>query len=152
MSNILKVSIAIVFLAAFLPGFVVAFEDGRSLQHYNESTTVNYTADYTVEATRLYQPTIYDNESVFDDTAGGPSLEDGTDYDFFPDNGTLRFYDTAATSSGDTAHIEYNATAPTQEQQYMTTSIVVVAIGSAFVVLMVAFSFTMEKAGIWGGE
>jgi len=152
MSNTLKVAVAVVFLSTILPAVAVGFDDGRTLQTRVETTTVSYGTDYEVSAAGLYSPTFYDNETVNDTTTGGPDMVEGTDYDFFTSNGTLRIYNTAATSSGDTVRISYNTTAPTQELQYVTTAVVVVGLGFTFMVAMIGFAFAMTATGIWQGE
>jgi ABC-type glycerol-3-phosphate transport system permease component len=149
MSNTFKVLVALVMLAVVLPSFAVAFDEGRALHFNNETTTVNYATDYTVSVVERYDPVMYDNETVVDTDAGGGALVEGTDYDFFPSNGTLRWYNTNATTGGDEAYIGYYSTTQTAEQQLITSLLVAVSVAVAFLVLLVAVSYTFALAGVW---
>lgn len=150
MSNTFKVVVALVMLALILPSLSLAFDAGIPNQHLNESLTVNYTSDYTVSAQGRYRTTIFDNETVVDTTPPRVgTLSEGTDYDFFTTNGTLRLYNTPATDSGDGLYISYNATTPTEEQQSLAVILAVVSVGVGIITLGIAFSYTMHVAGFW---
>lgn len=76
----------------------------------NETMTVEYGVWKPVdpaETNRLQSA--QDNEAV----RSGNTLTEGTDYEWNASDGTIRFYNTAETSEGDTAYLDYTYTGTT---------------------------------------
>lgn len=74
------------------------------VQVTDEQATINFSDPTTVsEGTR----SLGWNETVNIETDGGTQLEDGVDYEWDAENGTVTWYDTGSTTAGDTALIDY---------------------------------------------
>jgi len=68
----------------------------------NESITIDYSNTTSVDET--YGETYYDNETI---TYDGTTLDEGTDYEWYPGNHSVAWYNTADTSDGASAEIDY---------------------------------------------
>lgn len=69
-----------------------------------EGLVVDYDTPQKVDET--YGDKYYDDEQVYDST--GTALEEGVDYDWNPETQEVTFNDTAATTVGENATIDYN--------------------------------------------
>lgn len=95
----------------FAGGLNLAYqESGQQYTVENESHTITYDTQTSVDAperTFSYNNTV----SV---TANGSTLTRGTDYEWNSTSGVLTWYNTTATSDGDTALVDYAYEAPTE--------------------------------------
>lgn len=70
----------------------------------NESVTINYST--SIQVSETYGETYFDNETVYN--SSGAELTEGTDYEWYPDNQSLRFYSTTSTTEGNEANVTYS--------------------------------------------
>lgn len=108
------VALVVVF-ALVLPSVGIAVNDTATVK--NTTETVAMQAETTVTLSTAGADGVtghFDNETVSKGTdTSGSTLTEGTDYDFYTGNATLRFYNTSEVNSGDNATIAYNYSAVT---------------------------------------
>lgn len=97
---------ALALIVAFgLAGASVAFNDAALTYSVGgEEITQDVGGDVEVP-TEGEVVNFYDNETVYNST--GTVLEEGTDYDWDTQNGSVHFYDTESTSDGSIATVDY---------------------------------------------
>lgn len=93
----------------------------------NESLTVNYSAPTAVDNG---EPRYGWNDSVTVYNASGNQLQDGTDYEWNSSTGEVTWFNTSATTDGETASISY-----TYEQRDATTAGLASLFGGGYYVL-----------------
>jgi len=102
--------VVVALVLAMLPVLNGAFAESASQVRSIENTTVDYSTNYTVNR----EPVVsYGTVTV---TANGSQLVNGTDYQFTPENGTINWQNTATTSDGDAATVNYTAVDHSQTQ------------------------------------
>lgn len=101
--NVWTVVVIALALAFLVPVINVGYANATEQRVANESTTVDYSSNYT-----LGQQAV-DSYGELTVRANAAELANGTDYVFHPDtgNGTIDWQDTAATSDGDAATVNY---------------------------------------------
>jgi len=101
--NVWTVVVIALALAFLVPVINVGYANATEQRVANESTTVDYSSNYT-----LGQQAV-DSYGELTVRANAAELTNGTDYVFHPNNGngTIDWQDTAATSDGDPATLNY---------------------------------------------
>lgn len=102
--NLWTLAVIAVVLAVLLPAANIAYADSTHQQtKTNESVTVSYTGTIQVSEDAFEY-----NDTVTLLNASGSELVDGTDYEWYPENGTLEYYNTTNTEEGNTNHVTYD--------------------------------------------
>ncbi|MFW5918486.1 MAG: hypothetical protein ACOCR0_03280 [Haloferacaceae archaeon] len=104
MSKTFNIVATALFLVLLLVGANAAYADsGQTQEIDNESISVDYSEDVVVDE---------DGHDYGDDevvrNSNDTVLEEGTDYDWDADNGTVEWFNTSDTSDGETASISYS--------------------------------------------
>lgn len=113
---LLFVGLGVLFVGLNQGGAVVL--DAESVT--NESITVNYSD--TVQVSQTGWGYEY-NDSVTVYNSSGVELVDGTDYEWYQDNGSVAWFDTPDTTDGETATISYTYEKPPESSKAMATTV-----------------------------
>lgn len=112
-ASIWTVAIVFIGLALLVPMVNVGYEStAQTATTVNESVTVNYTSPSAVDPPD-YALSLEPNATVYNST--GSELTNGTDYTWHPNNGTVVWANTSATTSGETAAVTYDYRAPPRD-------------------------------------
>jgi len=103
--SIAQVAVVILLLSLAVPALATAYDYAGTPMDYEETVTVDYENEtHVAEASTLEgygdDPTIVVN---------GTELQSGTDYSWDDSAGSITWYDTANTSSGADAEVDYRA-------------------------------------------
>lgn len=106
-SSLWTVLVVACALALAVPGLNAATDS--NVRPVNETATETVTVEYGAANDTALPPrdayAFLDNETVTN--ASGDQLVEGADYEWFTGNGTVRFFNTSATSSGESATVDY---------------------------------------------
>jgi len=117
--TIAQVAVVVLLLVLAVPALATAHEFAGTPLDYSETLT----ADYTSESPVSQNATVEGYSETVTITSGGQELVAGTDYRWNADAGTVNWLDTANTTSGDSATIEYQAYQRTGESALAWTVI-----------------------------
>jgi hypothetical protein len=117
--TIAQVAVVVLLLVLAVPALATAHEFAGTPLDYSETLTVDYTAESAV----VENATVEGYSDTVTITSGGQTLAAGTDYRWNADDGTVNWLDTANTTSGDSATIEYQAYQRTGESALAWTVI-----------------------------
>lgn len=109
--SIAQVAVVILLLALAVPALATAHDYAGTPLHYEESLTVDYSSATPVSENATLEgygtaPTVVVN---------GTTLVEGTDYSWDTSDGSVTWFDTANTSDGAAAQIDYRAYQRTRE-------------------------------------
>jgi hypothetical protein len=117
--TIAQVAVVVLLLVLAVPALATAHEFAGTPLDYSETLTVDYTTDSSVSE----NATVEGYGDTVTITSGGQGLVAGTDYRWDADAGTVEWLDTANTTSGDSATIDYQAYQRTGESALAWTVI-----------------------------
>lgn len=146
MTSIWKIGVLVLVLVVILPSLNAAWSNDSLTagSAANESISVDYTSESSVDADAAeYSSTV----TVRNET--GVSLENGTDYVWDGQNGTVDWQNTDNTDDGDTAYIdyEYHARTQTTSLAHNTLNVLGAVIPILVVVVVVYGSYRFAAAG-----
>ncbi|MBP1987238.1 hypothetical protein [Halolamina salifodinae] len=111
-----------------------------------ESVTIDYGNTTTVDDTT--GESYYDNETI---TYSGANLTEGTDYEWYPSNQSVRWYNSTNTDDGATAEIDYAYDAkPEMARNSIGTIGSAFTLGAVAIIVLVA-SLILGLVGGFGG-
>jgi hypothetical protein len=137
--SIAQVAVVILLLSLSVPALATAYEYAGTPIAYEEDVTVDYNATVAVSENATV-------EGYGDDvqvTTDGTGLVRGADFTWDASAGELSFSDTANTSSGDTARVEYRAYQRTEETAMAWTLI------APLMGLFGLFGFIVSARALW---
>lgn len=111
--SVAQLAVVVLLLMLAVPTLATAHELAGTPIAYEETTTVSYTADYSVSE----NATVEGYDETVTVSVDGQSLNATTDYTWDADAGMLSFVNSSATTTGDTATVEYRAYQRTPETQ-----------------------------------
>lgn len=109
--TIAQVAVVVLLLALAVPALATAHEYAGTPLEYEETLTVDYTTEPAVSQNATGEGYGTAPEVI----VNGTVLVEGADYSWSASDGTVTWYDTANTSTGDEAQIVYRAHQRTQE-------------------------------------
>lgn len=109
--SIAQLAAVILLLALAVPALATAHEFAGSPTPYSEDMTIDYTNESAVSQPATVEG--YGTDPVV--SVDGDELVRGTDYTWSASTGTIDWSNTANTSSGDTATVEYRAFQRTEQ-------------------------------------
>lgn len=128
------------FGAVFIVLVVAAMAAGASFSDAThvftvegESITVDYDDPVAVDSADV-AVSFYDNETVYN--ASGDPLVEGTDYEWNTDNGSVTWFDTAATTDAETGSIDYAYDAPSERSRDLASVLSIGGYGLALALLL----------------
>lgn len=140
---IVLMGLGILFAGGMNVGYETAVDD---FDVTNESITVDYTDPVPVDE----RGTAYTyNETVQVYNSSDALLVEGTDYNWLASNGTVEWLDTANTTSGETASISYDYTAPPEENEAAFGIIEIVGTGLVFLLILLIGQWVFDVVGDW---
>lgn len=142
--NLWAVAALFIGLVVLAPAVNLAFTDSVTYTA-NETTTVDYDTNYTLanDDAREY-PSL--NVST-DDTV----LTNSTDYTFDRPNATIDWNDTAATTDGETAYVNYTYVVYDEATKVSSKALGAIAIPLGFIFLMVVVGLILNMLPEGGG-
>lgn len=99
--NIWQIAVLALALALVLPAVNVAYGDAAAEYDATETTAIDYTQDYTLGNDSAFS---YPSLSI---TSNGTALEEGPDYEFNETSATIDWLQSADTTTGEDATIDY---------------------------------------------
>lgn len=92
------------------------------------------------------------SSTVTVNNSSGHTLTEGTDYEYYQSNGTIKWYNTADTSDGETATVDYEYEAPKQMAQSVIGPLASsFDLGAVLPIVMVAGMILFYLRGFGGG-
>lgn len=137
--SIAQVAVVILLLSLSIPTLATAYDYAGTPFEYEETTTINFTSNYSVEQNATLEdygesPTI---------TSNGSELVQGTDYEWNATSGVVNWIDTQNTTDGDGATIQYVAYQRTRE------TVVARNLIFPFMGLFGLFAFVTSVRALW---
>lgn len=111
--SVAQLAVVVLLLMLSVPTLATAHELAGTPLEYEETATVDYAADYSVNE----NATVEGYSETVTVTVDGQALNASEDYTWDQGSGTLSFVNSSATTAGDTATVEYRAYQRTQETQ-----------------------------------
>jgi len=140
---IVALGLGILFAGGVNVGYEQSFED---VDVTNESITVDYNNLVFVNEEPTegeYEETV----TVYNDTDA--LLTDGTDYEWYASNGSVKWYDTNATQAGEAAAISYTYEDPTEDQAAMSGALRAISLALVFVLFLLVGQWVFDVVGDW---
>lgn len=103
--NVWQVAVVALVIAVVLPALNIGF--GNAAAHFsvaNEPATIDYETNTTVDADAFE----YNESITVTNASDGTELDGGSDYEWYPETGTIDWLDTASTSEGDDVELAYD--------------------------------------------
>jgi hypothetical protein len=143
-------TILIVFVGLgilFAGGVNVGYEQSwPETEVTNESITVDYSAPVAVQSQP--DPVRY-NDTVTIENATGDVLTAGTDYAWNETSGEVTWFDTNATTDGETAYIDYQYYTPTESQAAGGGLMQIGGIGLVLLLFLLVGQWVFDVVGDW---
>lgn len=137
--SIAQVAVVVLLLVLSVPTLATAHDYAGTPLDYSESLTVDYQNDSSVSENATLEG--YGSDPTI--SVDGTTLVEGTDYRWNESAGTVDWRDTANTTDGDTAQIEYQAYQRTAETELAWMIL------SPFMALFGLFALTASVRAVW---
>lgn len=146
-TSVWTLAVVFLFIVTVLPGLNFAANDNTTvLTVENESLTVNYSDPSAVDPAEEalgFEP----NATVFN--ASGAELANGTDYEWRPSNGTVAWFNTTATTDGESASITYEYTTRTSRTRQLNVIMGIIAEVWPLLILFAGLGVVLRYGSPW---
>ena len=126
------------FVLILVLGFIVAAggaavaEGAEPVTYFNEATTVDYSAEYSVAETGVnYRDDVTVRDKNLD------ALNRGVDYEWDDDDGNVTWLDTAATTDGEEAYVTYTVEQVTDESTQLADLVSIFVLPLALLITLI---------------